>query len=112
MKDFNKIEKALDSLPDSKKQLAKKLLSKAVFMDAELEKLQTILEQKGWVEEYKNGENQYGQKKASEGEVYNTLIKSYNSTMKQLYEMINSVVSTEESDGFLEFVGGKKTVVR
>ena len=102
MKDFDKIKSDLKKLPASKHQLAEKLLSKAVFMDAELEKLQAILKEKGWTEEYKNGENQYGLKKSSEGEVYNTLIKSYNATMRQINEMISSS-TVNTVDDFAEF---------
>lgn len=103
MKEFSKIKEAISGLPDSKKEAAEKLLSKAIFMDAELEKLQTILLEKGWVEQYKNGENQFGLKKSSEGEVYNTLIKSYNSTMKQIIDMISSTSEAIIANEFKAF---------
>lgn len=103
MKEFSKIKEAIFGLPDSKKEAAEKLLSKAIFMDAELEKLQTILLEKGWVEQYKNGENQFGLKKSSEGEVYNTLIKSYNSTMKQIIDMISSTSEAITANEFKAF---------
>lgn len=109
--DFGKIEEAIQNLPDNKKQIAEKLLSKAQFMNGELEKLQDILMVKGWTEEYKNGANQHGIKKSSEGEVYSTLIKSFNATMKQIADMIPEY-EKEELDELQEFFKQKKTVVR
>ena len=111
MKDFSKIESDLKKLPPAKQELAQKLLSKAKFMDSELEGLQEILKEKGWVENYKNGENQYGLKKSSEGEVYNTLIKSFNTTMKQINDMLDSVVLANDGDEFLKYTGLDKMKV-
>ena len=111
MKDFKKIEADLKLLPPSKQELAQKLLSKAVFMDAELENLQKILKEKGWVEQYKNGE--YGLKKASEGEVYNTLIKSYNATMRQIADLLETVANQNADDDVMAYLkGGQKLVSR
>lgn len=113
MKDFKKIEADLKLLPPSKQELAQKLLSKAVFMDAELENLQKILKEKGWVEQYKHGENQYGLKKASEGEVYTTLIKSYNATMRQIADLLEAVANQNADDDVMAYLkGGQKLVSR
>ena len=107
MKDFTNVKKAIENLPASKQELAKKLVSKLEFMDVELEKLQGILKEKGWVEEYQNGATQFGLKKSSEGEVYNTLIKSYNSTIKQLNDMITQAITDEEPDELMQFLKGR-----
>ena len=108
MNDFRKIEADLKKLPPSKQQLAQKLLDKAKFMDEELEGLQVILKEKGWTETYQNGANQCGLKKSSEGEVYNTLIKSFNTTMKQINDMLDAVVTAEEDDELMAFLKGNK----
>lgn len=81
------IKDLINTLPDAKKSVALGLLDKAVFMDGELGKLQDILKEKGWVEKYQNGENQCGLKKSSEADVYNGMIKNYNSTLKQISDL-------------------------
>lgn len=81
------IKDLINTLPDAKKSLALGLLDKAVFMDGELGKLQAVLKEKGWVEKYQNGETQFGLKKSSEADVYNAMIKNYNSTLKQIADL-------------------------
>ena len=85
---FNKTKAMVAALPPGKRERAAKLLSKLEFMNAELDKLQEIIAEKGWVEEYKNGANQSGLKKCTEGEVYNIMIKNFGVTMKTLNEML------------------------
>ena len=87
MKNFKKTREEISRLPDGKKERALALLDKAEFMDEELKKLQDILKEKGWVEKYQNGETQFGLKKSSEADVYNAMIKNYNSTLKQIADL-------------------------
>lgn len=97
--DFKKTKSKLKELTGSKKERATALFNKVEFMDAELMKLQEILKEKGWTENYQNGSNQFGMKKSSEADVYNTLIKNYTSAMKQLDEMLPEDTTT---NSFLE----------
>lgn len=92
--DFKKTKAKLKELTGSKKERATALFQKVEFMDAELQKLQEILKEKGWTENYQNGSNQFGMKKSSEADVYNTLIKNYTSAMKQLDEMLPEDTTT------------------
>lgn len=85
---FTKTSKLIEELPDGKRERAAKLLSKLIFMNEQLEKLQAIITEKGWVESYQNGANQFGLKKSSEGEVYNNLMKIFNTTMRCLNDML------------------------
>ena len=98
------IKKLINTLPDAKKSVALGLLDKAVFMDEELGKLQATLKEKGWVEKYKNGDNQFGLKKSSEAEVYNNMIKNYNSTLKQIADLFPAEDKTAASDPLMAFI--------
>ena len=98
------IREMIDTLPEAKKSIADGLLDKAVFMDNELLKLQKILKQKGWVEEYQNGENQRGMKKSSEADIYNTMIKNYNSTLKQISDLFPDSSGADVKDPLLAFI--------
>jgi len=102
--DDKPIKKLINTLPDAKKSLAMGLLDKAVFMDEELGKLQDILKKKGWVEEYQNGANQCGLKKSSEADVYNGMIKNYNSTLKQIADLFPADDKAVSGDPLMSFL--------
>lgn len=93
-----KTKKAVDSLVDE-----------AAFMSASLYELRQIINEKGYTEEYQNGANQKGVKKCSEVEVYNTMIKNYMGTIKQLTEQLpkTSLQPPAVGDGFEDFVNGR-----
>ena len=55
--------------------------------------------------QYKNGENQFGLKKSAALEAYNTIIKNYNSVIKQLLDILPEGVEADELESFL---GGRK----
>ena len=100
---FTKVSRKIKELSPEKRELATKLLEKAKFMDGELMKLQAKLEEKGWVEEYMNGPNQRGLKKSTEGDMYNALIKNYNSVINALYKMLPD--ESAAGDELVEFLG-------
>lgn len=103
--DFKAVKSEIAKLNPSKQELAMNLLDKAEFMASELAKLQEIIKVKGWTEPYKNGANQHGLKKSSEGDIYNTLIKNYISTMKQLNDILPA--QDEAHDALIDFLGGE-----
>lgn len=94
---------------DTKKSV-ESLIEEAAFMAASLYELREIINRKGYTEEYQNGANQKGVKKCSEVEIYNTMVKNYMSTIKQLTDLLPKEVAqeVEKSDGFEEFVIGRK----
>ena len=94
-----KTKKAVDSMIDE-----------AAFMAASLYELRQKKKKKGYTEEYQNGANQKGVKKCSEVEVYNTMIKNYMATIKQLTDLLpkeQAVKAAAISDGFEDFVNGR-----
>jgi len=100
---FAKVKTEIKNLPDASKQLAMNLLDKAMFMEQELLKLQKNLKENGWTEEYKNGANQFGVKKSSEGEVYIALVKNYSTVMKQLQDILGKRAG-ETTDELMTFL--------
>ncbi len=86
------------------------LIDEAAFMAASLYELRQIIDEKGYTEEYQNGANQKGTKKCSEVEIYNTMIKNYMATVKQLTDLLpkeQAKAAETASDGFEEFVCGR-----
>ena len=96
-------------LKRKKKESVESLIEEAAFMAGSLYELRRIIEEKGYVEEYQNGQNQKGFKKTCEVEIYNTMIKNYMSCVKQLTDMLpkEAAKQAEISDGFEEFIESK-----
>lgn len=105
-KELNKLKKIFKDIEPSKRQTVEKLISNAAFMAESLDELQEIIREKGFVEEYQNGANQFGIKKCSEVEIYNTMIKNYSSVVKQLVDLLPSGAASG-SDELLDFISGK-----
>ena len=86
------------------------LVEEAAFMAASLYELRKIIDEKGYTEEYQNGANQRGIKKRSEVEIYMTMIKNYQTTVKQLTDLIPKDERTSKidvGDDFDDFLQGK-----
>lgn len=105
-KELNKLRRIFKTIEPDKRQTVEKLISNAAFMAESLDQLQEIIREKGFTEEYQNGANQFGVKKCSEVEVYNTMIKNYLGVIKQLVDILPND-SRSGSDELLEFIGGK-----
>ena len=71
-------------------------------MEEELGKLQAILSEKGWTEEYSNGATQHGLKKSSEADVYIMLSKNYLATLKQINDMLPDGRGADDLIEFLD----------
>jgi hypothetical protein len=95
-------------MEEKTKKSVSSLVDEAAFMAASLYELRKIINDKGYTEEYQNGENQKGTKKCSEVEIYIQLSKNYMAIMKQLTDLLPQSKPTEEDDGFDEFVDKKE----
>ncbi len=98
---FNKI---FENIEENKREVVQNLIENAVFMAIELKKLQKIIRENGCTETYKNGNNQYGKKKSSEVEVYNSMIKNYSGVIKQLIDLLPNENNTQ--DELMSLIGG------
>lgn len=99
--EYNKIFKELSL---EKKKLIKKAIEQAVHMEFQLDELQTALEKVGFVEEYQNGNNQYGKKESTESKAYNQLMKNYTAVVKILLAELPRTTPVDEDDEFKEFL--------
>ena len=99
--EYNKIFKDLST---EKKKLIKKAIEQAVHMEFQLDELQTALETVGFVEEYQNGNNQYGKKESTESKAYNQLMKNYTAVVKILLAELPRSTPVDEDDEFKEFL--------
>ena len=99
--EYNKIFKDLSL---EKKKLIKKDIEQAVHMEFQLDELQMALEKVGFVEEYQNGNNQYGKKESTESKAYNQLMKNYTAVVKILLAELPRTTLVDEDDEFKEFL--------
>lgn len=111
-KEILKYKKILANVEPERKKAVEKLIENAAFMAATLDDLQAEINENGCIEKYKNGENQYGYKESTAFKAYNSLIKNYNVTVKQLLdqlpeEIIPSSGGGGNGDGFDQFVRKK-----
>lgn len=92
------------SLDKDKMVFAEKLIDQLLFMQATLTELQGKIKDEGAVIESTNGNGftTYNEHPAQKS--YNTMIKNYNSTIKQLLDLIPEKASSDE---LLDFIGGK-----
>lgn len=91
--------------PTPKIKAAKGLIDNAAFMTIHLQDLQAELNEHGCVEEYRNGETQYGMKKSAAADIYTTMYKNYIATIKQLAELAPDNVGTDELSMFMQGSG-------
>lgn len=75
-------------LEPNKLSTCQALIDRAAFITISLEDLEEQLNLTGWVEEYQNGENQYGNKKSAAADVHISLTKNLNAIVKQLLELV------------------------
>ena len=81
IKDLNSI---FELMPDDNKKLSGDLVQNVAWMAVELTELQMIIHTTGSVEEYHNGAHQSGLKLSAAVQAYNSILKSYNSSLRLL----------------------------
>lgn len=99
-----KMARVLADMPKEQKVIAGKLIENAAFMAVTLEDLQAYLNEHGTTSDYQNGENQWGTKKAPEVEVYNTMLKNYQSVIRQLSDLIPGKAVVDPEDKMLNWL--------
>ena len=86
-----------NKLSDEKKKLVYPLVDNAIFIEEQLKQLQKIIKEDGVIDEYQNGNNQYGKKQSATMQTYNALIKNYNAIISKLSVMIEDIPQHTES---------------
>lgn len=99
-----KIIKNLAGIGKTQLELNKELIHNVAFQSVTLRHLANDIAKNGVKEKYKNGANQWGYKDRSEVKTYNNMIKSYQSCMKQLNDLMLANNVGVENDGFDEFL--------
>lgn len=88
-------------LSDEKMALALPLIENMVFIEFQMQDLQQVIQKEGFVDEYQNGNNQFGKKQSANLQSYNALVKSYNIINTRLENMLPKVTKTSKLDEML-----------
>lgn len=110
MKEIRRLNGIFKSIGDDTRKVVKSLIENAAFMTIALEDLQDWITWHGFTSEYKNGENQYGEKKSPEVEIHIAMTKNHSQVMKQLTDLLPKPApgkAGEEDDGFDKEAGNK-----
>lgn len=105
-KEIGNFKKIFADMDEDKKQFAERLIQQCSFMFVTLAELQETLNEQGSIEFFVNGKQEMLREHPA-AKTYNTMIKNYNSTIKQLIDMLPE--SKADSDELLDFLGrGRK----
>lgn len=87
-KEEQKIIKQLEGLSKELLKINQELIHNVAFQSVQLRHLSNYIAIHGVKEKYKNGNNQWGWKDRTEVKTYNNMMKSYQSCMKQLNDLL------------------------
>ena len=100
--EYWRLMKLLGEAPQNKRELARKIVSRAAFYSIMLDRLEKDILTEGYDEEYRNGLNQLGRKKSPAAELHVTYTKNLLSAIKQINDLMGWRV-LESGDAFDKF---------
>ena len=86
--EFSRLSQYFEDMKENERAVINPLIQNAGFMRATLDELQEIITEQGPVEEYMNGQNQYGMKQSAALQSYNALVKNYTAVIKSLFSLL------------------------
>ena len=106
LQDKRKLKKLLKLIPDDSKVIAEKLIEEIAFISATLEELKQTVSEKGVVDDFKQGSQQF-MRESPALKAYNTTIQRYSLLYKQLTELLPKPEPTDKAgDALLDFIKG------
>jgi adenine specific DNA methylase Mod len=82
-----RLSKVFKDLDKNKLATVKPLINTAAFIAVTLDELQEIINNEGYVSEYKNGANQYGKKQSEAVEIHIAMTRNLTTIIKQLTDL-------------------------
>ena len=97
------------SIDNDKLNIAMDLIKDIAYMTVKTTGLKEEIDTNGIIEEYKNGDNQYGRKKSAAVDVYLNMTKQKSTLIKQLTDLLPVETAVETvKDEFDDFLNVRK----
>lgn len=100
---MTQLNKMVKLVADDKKYIAKKLVQEISFMEITLEKLKADIEERGVVELFKQGKQEF-LRESPALKAYNTTIQRYSLLYKQLADLLPKQAATEANNALQKFL--------
>lgn len=98
------IKEILQQADEDRLRLVQPLIEQTAHMEVQLEILMEKLEEEGFVETYKNGENQYGTKESTVSKAYSSALKGYISTIRTIIQCLPVAAQQDAEDALTDFI--------
>ena len=111
-REATRLTKLFADVDENKKKLVQTTIKDVAFMTVEMEDLRQEIAEKGSVEEYKNGANQYGKKQSAAAQMYLQLSQKQTAAMKILLDQLPKTEAKKQpdADDFDDFVYSRSEV--
>ena len=86
-KEKARLRRVFKDLDENKRRTVDSLIERAAFLTTSLEELENEINEKGYISEYKNGENQFGEKQSDAVKTHIAMTKNLAVIIKQLTEI-------------------------
>lgn len=104
----DELKEIFAEVPAEKMKVAEPMLTRVAKMEFYLVDLEDQIDEVGFVEQYQNGNNQFGSKESTASRSYSTVIKNYNSLVRTLLSLLPDDARQDASDGFDEFLQSRR----
>lgn len=104
---IKELQEALKQADEEKLIMVNPLIIQVARLEQQIEGLMSDLEQTGFVEEYKNGENQFGTKESTVSKAYSTTFKNYVNAIRTLLQCLPASAPQDAEDALTEFIKNK-----
>lgn len=101
---IKELQEIFNNVDEDKKKVVGPLINYVAKMEAQLDELLTQLDRVGFVEEYQNGENQFGKKESTESRAYSNVFKNYVNSIRTLLTCLPETAPPQAEDQLEEFL--------
>lgn len=105
--EIDRLTSHLNGLSEKSIGILKGPIEEACFMKVKLDDLKKEINEKGFTDEYRNSETQYGTKRSACVDTYATMVKNYTVLMKEIMSRLPEIDRETEDDGFMDFLNDK-----
>ena len=99
---YNRIRRKYKELPKNELDLLTPLMKRTAYLETSLEDLEKLINEKGYSDEYKNGEKQSGTKGVPEVQAYLGFQKQYTANLKLLADRLPKEKPESKLQKFLD----------